>query len=180
GMTPARDAIARLHSYFAAAPTRQGILARRLLGAVAPGDDTLASDLARQLGSEVRADGSVAGAFVPTAWRIIELHDLGGDRAIATRIATWLLARQDVPGRFGEGCTPARHAARACEHSMRGFFAVAAPTERVAPITLPVGKVIRSEGVARFAASCLAARAVVLAGRATQPGVGLHLESLAL
>ena len=176
----ARDAIARLHSYFAAAPTRQGILARRLLGATAPGDDTLASELARQLGAEVRADGSVGGAFVPTAWRIVELHDLGGDRNIENRVATWLLARQDAPGRFGEGCTPARHAARACEHYMRGFFAVAAPVERVAPITLPAGKVIRSEGVARFAASCLAARAVVLAGQGAQPGIGLHFESLAV
>ncbi|HEU5154658.1 MAG TPA: hypothetical protein VFU03_08010 [Gemmatimonadales bacterium] len=173
------EGIARLQAYFASAPTRQGILARRVLGNTSADDSQLAKDLVRRLTAEIRADGSVGGAFVSTAWAIVELHDLGGDPAAATRPSEWLLARQDAPGRFGEGCTPPRHAGRTCEHFMRGFFAVATPTERVATITLPTGKVIRSEGTARFAASCLALRAVILAGQESQSGVRKHVESLA-
>jgi len=63
---------------------------------------------------------------------------------------------------------------------MKGFFAVAPPAERVSPLTLPMGKVIRSEGGARFAASCLALRAVILAGQGSQAGVRRHIESLAV
>jgi len=173
------EGLARLQAYFASAPTRQGILARRLLGKPAADDPQLAKDLARRLITEIRADGSVGGAFVSTAWAIVELNDLGGDPAAAKRLSEWLLARQDAPGRFGEGCTPPRHAGRTCEHFMKGFFAVAPANERVAPLTLPTGKVIRSEGTARFAASCLALRAVVLAGLESHSGVRQHIESLA-
>src|SRR4029453_13069007 len=69
---------------------------------------------------------------------------------------------------------------RNCEHFMKGFFAVAPATERVSPLTLPTGKVIRSEGTARFAASCLALRAVMLAGQESHAGVRKHIESLAV
>jgi hypothetical protein len=176
----AQEGIARLQAYFGAASTRQGILARRLLGTPSEGDEQLARDLAHRLAGEIRPDGSLGGAFVSTAWAIVELHDLGGDQAATAKLAAWLLARQDAPGSFGEGCTPPRHSARICEHFMKGFFAVAAPTERVAPLTLPTGKVIRSEGTARFAASCLALRAVILAGHRSHPGVENHLQSLAV
>jgi hypothetical protein len=172
------EGTARLQAYFASAPTRQGILARRLLGQPSPDDPQLAKDLAARLIAEIRADGSVGGAFVSTAWAIIELNDLGGDSVAAKRISQWLLARQDAPGRFGEGCTPPRHTGRTCEHFMQGFFAVAPATERVAPLTLPTGKVIRSEGTARFAASCLALRAVILAGKGSDSGVRQHIDSL--
>jgi hypothetical protein len=176
----AQEGIARLQAYFTPAATRQGILARRLLGAPSDGDEQLARDLARRLAGEIRADGSFGGAFVSTAWAIVELHDLGDDSSAAGKLSGWLLARQEASGRFGEGCTPPRHSAKACEHFMKGFFAVAPPTERVAPLTLPTGKVIRSEGTARFAASCLALRALILAGQRSQPGVRKHLDSLAV
>jgi len=176
----ALEGIARLQAYFASAPTRQGILARRLLGQPSADDSRLAKELARRLAGEIRADGSVGGAFVSTAWAIVELHDLGGDPAAATRLSDWLLARQEAPGRFGEGCTPPRHAGRTCEHFMKGFFAVAPATERVSPLTVPTGKVIRSEGTARFAASCLALRAVILAGQVSHGGVREHIQSLAV
>jgi hypothetical protein len=174
------EGIARLQAYFASAPTRQGILARRLLGQPSADDSQLAKELARRLAGEIRADGSMGGAFVSTAWAIVELHDLGGDPAAATRLSDWLLARQEAPGRFGEGCTPPRHAGRTCEHFMKGFFAVAPATERVSPLTVPTGKVIRSEGTARFAASCLALRAVILAGQVSHGGVREHIQSLAV
>ncbi|HSE43858.1 MAG TPA: hypothetical protein VLA89_00865, partial [Gemmatimonadales bacterium] len=174
------EGITRLQAYFASASTRQGILARRLLGKPSADDSQLAKELTRRLTGEIRADGSVGGAFVSTAWAIVELNDLGGDPAAATRLSDWLFARQDAPGRFGEGCTPSRHAGRACEHFMKGFFAVAPATERVSPLTLPMGKVIRSEGTARFAGSCLALRAVILAGQGSQVGVRRHIESLAV
>jgi hypothetical protein len=174
------EGITRLQDYFASASTRQGILARRLLGKPSADDSQLAKELTRRLTGEIRADGSVGGAFVSTAWAIVELNDLGGDPAAATRLSDWLLARQDAPGRFGEGCTPPRHAGRTCEHFMKGFFAVAPATERVSPLTLPIGKVIRSEGTARFAGSCLALRAAILAGQGSQDGVRRHIESLAV
>jgi len=174
------EGIARLQAYFASASTRQGILARHLLGNPSTDDSQLAQELARRLTREIRADGSVGGAFISTAWAIVELHDLGGDPPAATRLSEWLLARQEAPGRFGEGCTPPRHGGRTCEHFMKGFFAVAPATERVSPLTLPTGKVIRSEGTARFAGSCLALRAVILAGQGSQAGIRRHIESLAV
>ena len=117
------------------------------------------------------------GSLVATAWRIVEITDLGGRPPPG--LAAWLLEQQDKPGRFGEGCSRPRHAARMCEHYIGGFFAVAAPSERVAPLTLPVGRVIRSESAARFAGSCLTLRAVTLAGHGERPSVAKHLDSVA-
>lgn len=171
------EGIARLASFFSREPTRTGLLARRLLATTLETDAGLAETLTRQLSSDLRSDGSVSGAFVATAWRVIELVELGGSNA-AARSAAWLLERQGAPGNFGEGCTPPRHAAQACEHYIGGFFSVADWTVRVAPLTMPTGKVLRSERAARFAASCLALRAVTVAGHGANPAVRRHVESL--
>ena len=170
----------RLALFFGALPTRQGILARRLLGAEAPDDAALAPALAARLAEELRPDGSVGGAFVPTVWRAHELMDLGESPAApaVSRAIGWILAQQDAPGTYGEGCDKTRHAHRTCAHWMTGFFSSGPPAERVAPVTLPNGKAFRAEPAARFVVSCLGLRAVLRAGLAGRRAVGRHLESL--
>jgi hypothetical protein len=172
-----QEGVELLGTFFREQPTRQGLLARRLLGHSTADDELLASRLQEAWVTELRRDGSALGSLVATAWRIVEITDLGGRPPPG--LAAWLLEQQDKPGRFGEGCSRPRHAARMCEHYIGGFFAVAAPSERVAPLTLPVGRVIRSESAARFAGSCLTLRAVTLAGHGERPSVAKHLDSVA-
>jgi hypothetical protein len=171
------EGVELLGTYFREQPTRQGLLARRLLGRSTADDEGLASRLQDGWAAELRKDGSASGSVIATAWRIVEITDLGGTPPPG--LAAWLLEQQDQPGRFGEGCSRPRHAARMCEHYIEGFFAVAGPSERVAPLTLPVGRVIRSESAARFAGSCLALRGVMLAGHGARPGVTKHLDFVA-
>lgn len=172
--------VERLARYFRPLRTRQGVLARAALGTPDADDGALASRLADGLAAELRPDGSVGGAVVPTIWRGQELLDLGrgqDDPAVA-RILAWLLERQGKPGAYGAGCDKERHAQRVCEHWMGGFFATASATERLAPITVPNGKVFRAEPAARFAVSCLALGVALRAGLLQRPAIRQHLESL--
>lgn len=166
--------------FFASAPTRQGILARRTLGQPASDDETLIQRLVGQMRSEARADGSVTGAVVPTIWRAHELMDLGcgeedGDRQ---SVMEWVLSLQGRPGAFSQGCSRIRHAHRVCEHFISGFFSPAPPEQRLAPVMLPNGKVFRAEPAARFAISCLALRAALRGRLESRPSIDRHLASL--
>jgi len=174
------EPVERLAGYFADRPTRAGLLARAALGRLAPGDDALREQLIARLRADTRPDGSVGGAVLPTAWRALELMDLGhaGDEPGTVRAVNWLLTVQGKPGAFGEGCTPDRHRHKVCEHYMSGFFAPAPASHRVAPITFPTGKVFRVEGPARFAVSALVLRAVLRAGHAKRPLVAQHVVSV--
>jgi hypothetical protein len=175
-------ALERLALYFGSLRTRQALLARAAIGTPDPADPALSAQLAQELAAEVRPDGSVRGAAVPTIWRAHELLDLGriaGDPALARTLA-WILDRQGRPGAYGEGCDKTRHAQRVCEHYIGGFFSAAPASERLAPITLPNGKAFRAEPAARFAISCLALRAVLRAGLGDRPAVRRHLDSLRL
>jgi len=158
-------ALERLAAFFAGEQTRQGILARQLLGQSLADDAALADRIVREMRAETRIDGSLGGAFLPTVWRANELMDLGhlGDQMGTLRVVGWILAQQEKPGAYGEGCSEDRHPHRVCSHYIGGFFSPAPVTERVAPITLPNGKVFRAEGAARFALSCLALRTVLRA-----------------
>jgi hypothetical protein len=174
-------AIDRLALYFGPERTRQGYLAREALGRPDAADAALAERLRGELAAGVREDGTVGGATVPTIWRVHELLDLGG-RSEAPAIARslgWLMAQQDRPGAFHDGCDRVRHARHLCQHFLAGFFSPAPPAQRLAPVTLPTGKVFRVESAARFAISCLALRAVLRAGQGGQPAVQRHLQSLA-
>lgn len=136
--------------------------------------------LIRHLAGEVRRDGTMRGGLLPTAFHLIELLELGADEETAAipRITHWLLAQQELPGAYSDGCSKPRHAAGACEHFLQGFFSPAPPAQRVAPVTLPNGKAFRAEPAARFALSCLALRAVLGTGARTRTGPGKHLASL--
>jgi hypothetical protein len=170
----------RLALYFAALPTRQGILARAALETPGASDRELAGELAGAMAAELRPDGSVGGAAVPTIWRAHELLDLGRtpDDPAVQRVLAWLVERQGGPGAYGYGCDRVRHVQRVCEHRVRGFFAVAPPGERLTPITLPNGKVFRAEPAARFGISCLGLRAALRGGSSARPGIVQHLDSL--
>lgn len=174
-----REGIDRLALFFASAPTRQGVLSRRALGQPAPDDARLIQRLIDHMCSEIRSDGSVAGAVVATVWRVHELLDLGCrpddgcERAMA-----WVLTLRGRPGAFSQGCSRIRHAHRVCEHFISGFFAPAPPEQRLAPVMLPNGKVFRAEPAARFAISCLALRAALRGRWAARGSVEQHLNSL--
>lgn len=174
------EAIERLGLYFAGVSTRQGVLARQALGQAAPGDEVLARRLVDDMRAETGMDGSIAGSVVATIWRAHELLDLGcdGDQAGTVRVMGWVLGLQSKAGAFSEGCSPPRHAHRACEHFISGFFSPAPPVQRFAPVMFPNGKVFRAEPAARFAVSCLALRAALRGRMEQRPGVEQHLASL--
>jgi hypothetical protein len=175
-----QEGIERLRLFFAEVSSRQGILARQALGDAAPGDEVLGRRLLADMRAETGMDGHIAGAVVPTIWRAHELLDLGcqGDHAGTVRVMDWVLTLQSKPGAFSEGCSPPRHAHRACEHFISGFFSPAPPVQRFAPVMFPNGKVFRAEPAARFAISCLALRAALRGRLEEQPGVEQHLTSL--
>jgi hypothetical protein len=166
--------------FFASAPTRQGVLARRIMGQPSPGDDALACRIISDMQGEARSDGSIRGAVVPTIWRAHELMDLGcrGDVAGLDGLMEWILGLQGRSGAFSQGCSRTRHAHRVCEHFISGFFSPAPPEQRLAPVMLPNGKVFRAEPAARFAVSCFALRAALRARRETHPSIQRHLASL--
>jgi hypothetical protein len=174
-------AIERLALFFGTERTRQGLLAREALGRPDAADAALAERLRDELAGGLRPDGTVGGGAVATIWRVHELLDLGeskGSPAI-TRPLAWLLDLQDRPGSFHDGCDRERHARQLCQHFLAGFFAPASPAQRLAPVTLPTGKVFRVEPAARLAISCLALRAALRAGYGARPSVKRHVQSLA-
>jgi hypothetical protein len=175
------EALERLARFIRTLPTRPGILGRAALGTAAPGDAALKAHLSEALAAEVRADGSVGNAALATIWRLHELLDLdrGPSDPAVGRLLAWLLARHGRPGAFGKGCDRSRHTQGLCEHYVHGFFSIAPPEERLAPITLPSGKVFRAEPAARFALSCLGLRGALRAGLGGRAEIGEHLDSLA-
>ncbi len=179
-MAVTSPALDRLALYFSAERTRPGLLARAALGTGSPRDPEIARTLLAGLEAEIRPDGSIGGAALPTIWRIHELSDLGrsGDDPSIKALMRWLLALQGKPGAFGEGCDKERHAKRACEHYVQGFFAPGPPGVRLAPVTFPNGKVFRAEPAARFALSCMALRAALRTGMGDQSSLDQHLRGL--
>jgi hypothetical protein len=179
-MNPVHLAIERAGAYFAGRDTRQGFVARRLVGQPRPDDDRLAETLMRERRARLRGDGSAGGDLVATAWAAWELMDLGAvpsTRAVQRAVA-WILGRQEKDGAFALGCTPRRHELRLCEHAIGGFFAYRSPGRTVRRLVLPSGATVTSDQGARFLASCFALRTVLRAGQEEQTLVRRHIGSL--
>jgi hypothetical protein len=179
-MNPVHLAIERAAAYFAARETRQGCVARRLLGTARPEDDRLAEALMKDRRARVRSDGSVGGDLVATAWLAWELLDLGatGTAHSVRRPVTWILDRQEKNGAFAEGCTPRRHELKLCEHAIGGFFSYRSSGRTIRRLTLPTGAAVTSDQGARFLASCFALRTVLRAGQEERTLVRRHVGSL--
>jgi hypothetical protein len=179
-MNPVHRAIERAAAYFAARETRQGVVARRLLQIPRPEDERLVQMLARERRARVRADGSLAGDLIATAWLVWELMDLGlpHDAAAVGKAVGWIIGRQDKDGAFGLGCTPRRHELKTCEHAIGGFFTYRSASRTVRRATLPTGAGVTSDMGARFLASCFALRSVLRAGQEERTLVRRHLGSL--
>ncbi len=179
-MNPVHLAIERAAAYFAERDNRQGVVARRLLGASREGDERLTEALLRERRARLRADGSVAGDLVATAVLGWELMDLGAPRdapAVKKSVA-WILGRQEKDGAFGRGCTPRRHELKLCEHAIGGFFAFRSAGRTIRRVTLPTGASVTSDQGARFLASCFALRTVLRAGEEHRTLVRRHVGSL--
>ena len=175
-----QEGLERLSLFFSSTGTRQGILARRALGAPARDDDVLTRSLVEQMGQEALGENHAPGAAVPIIWRAHELLDLGcgTDHPTGSRVLAEVLALQGKPGAFSHGCSRTRHAHRVCEHFISGFFSPAPPEQRLAPVMLPNGKVFRAEPAARFAVSCLALRAALRGRFANRAAIERHFVSL--
>lgn len=171
-----------LADFFDSKQTRAAVVARRLLGTSHSGDASLTDQLIRERRRKTRLDGSINGSLAETAWGLRELLQLGcgRDHAGLHRMLGFVLSRQDKPGRFGEGCSDRRHEIAHCNHYLSGFFSPGGADEPQAPLALPTGAVITTEFGARFAASCVALRAVLGTGEEKREAIKKHVESLLL
>jgi len=173
-------ALVGIAEFFGQRQTRAGVVARRLLGIPRPEDESLTNQLIAERRRRTRMDGSVPGWVVATTWSAWELLQLGcpPDHLGVSRMVGYVLARQDQPGRFGEGCSERRHGMGFCQHHLSGFFSPGSRDELLAPLTFPSGTVFVEEWDARFAASCFALRTVLQAREERRPAVIRHLDSL--
>lgn len=171
------EALERLTHYFAPQLTRQGWLARGLLGMRNTHDQELRDVLVQTWSRE----GTLRGGLLAVSWRVHEFLDLEepSDSPVPGGLLVWILAQQDKPGAFGEELA-GDALARRFPGRLGGFFSPGPPPpkSRVTPLTLPSGKVFRAEAAARFAVSCVALRAVLRAGLGARADIRAHLQSL--
>jgi len=173
-------ALERACAFFADRSTRPAVLARRMLAKPLSGDVVLCEHLIRERRRRTRMDGSIHGSLVETTRTLAELLDLGcpHDHAAVVRTSGYVLARQNAPGHFGEGCEPDRHEVGECRHALRGFFSPATRDEEFTPNRFPTGIVVEHEDDSRFAASCYALRVVLRVREDRRAAVREHIESL--
>ncbi len=173
-------ALERAHAFFADRSTRPALLARGMLGKPLSGDVVLCEHLIRERRRKTRMDGSIHGSLIETTRTLAELLDLGcpDDHAAVVRTSGYVLARQNAPGHFGEGCEPDRHEVGECRHALRGFFSPATRDDEFKPSRFPTGVVVEREDDARFAASCYALRVVLRMREDRRAAVREHIESL--
>lgn len=191
-MNPVHRALERVSVYFAERPTRQGLVARRLLGISRDDDLKLAHHLARERRAKQRADGSVGGDLVNTAWALWELLDTSDyalvpfgaaalqDTPAIQKALKWMIARQDQDGAYGVVPASKRRRKKVGEGEsiIGGFFAFRGSGRTVRKLTLPTGASVASDQGARFLASCFALRSVLRAGREAETLVRRHVGSL--
>jgi hypothetical protein len=175
-------AIARIEATLFSWPVLEAIIARREAGVPQPADAANAAVLARELTRFAGPDGSWGSDMLWTAESLLLMRELvpepaGEERRVVDAGCAWLLARQDQPGRFGEGCDPIMHEAALCEHFVTGFFSASPPGATLAGVTLASGGRFPNDGAARFGISCLALQALLVWG-VRDPAVDRHLTPL--
>ncbi|MEE8135380.1 MAG: hypothetical protein V3T56_09995 [Gemmatimonadales bacterium] len=173
-------ALERARAFFADRSTRPAVLARGMMAKPLSGDVVLCEHLIRERRRKTRMDGSIHGSLIETTRTLAELLDLGcpHDHAAVVRTSGYVLARQNAPGHFGEGCEPNRHKVGECRHALRGFFSPAPRDDEFEPSRFPTGVVVEHEDDARFAASCYALRVVLRMREDRRAAVREHIESL--
>lgn len=152
-MTAVRKAFGKTVAFFADRHSRQGILARQLAGREAPDDDKLAQILSNERRAATRADGSIGGSLVATAWAAIEMMDLGSDwlQGSLDRLLGWVV------------------------NHIEGNLPADPP-----PLVLPNGARFTDAEHASVAARCVGLRALVRARRDDRPGIARVMDDLAV
>lgn len=192
-MNPVHRAIERVGEYFAERQTRQGLVARRLLGISRPDDLKLSHHLLRERRAGQLADGGVGGDLVNTAWclwEILEISEFGlapagaGLAVSASAIqkkVKWLLGGQDKDGAYGvvpPSKRKKRSKAAGTDQIIGGFFAYRGSGRTIRKLTLPTAVTVLSDQGCRFLASCFALRSALRAGRENETLVRRHIGSL--
>ncbi len=178
-MNPVHRSLERVAAYYADRSTRPAIVARRLLETPRADDERLAHQLVRERRARQRADGSVAGDLVATAWLVWELLDLElpADNPAIARATRWLMARQDKPGAYAPH-VPRRGEPDPRWEAMGGFFAYRTTGRKIRRLALPSGAAVSGDAASRLLASCFALRSVLRAGHTEDTLVRRHVGSL--
>lgn len=179
-MNPVHRAIERVSAYFEPRDTRPAYVARKLLGTRRADDDKIVQALVRERRARQRADGSIGGDLVATAWFVWELLDLDQrpDSQPVQRAAKWMLARQDKDGAYAPHQPGKKNPVDPRYAAMGGFFSYRTAGRKIARLTLPNGITVTSDAGSRFMASCFALRSVLRAGHDSDTLVRRHIGSL--
>lgn len=179
-MNPVHRAIERVSAYFAERDTRPAYVARGLLGTRRSEDERMMHALVRDRRTKQRADGSVGGDLVATAWFVWELLDLDQkqDFAPIQRAVKWMVARQDKDGAYMPHQPGKKNPVDPRYAAMGGFFAYRTAGRRIARLALPNGASVTSDAGSRFLASCFALRSVLRAGHDSETLIRRHVGSL--
>ncbi len=158
--TEIRDAVHRARAWLGKRRDYYGYLTRR--DSTPRGAPELAAHLRGDLLARQVAKGSWGDDLVVSSEALWQLFDLGlrEDSSAVVRGVDWLYGRRNVAGAYGEGCTPARHEQRACEHYLSGFFSPG-PADEPQELTLPNGQSVTSDSGARLVASERALRTIL-------------------
>jgi hypothetical protein len=179
-MNPVHRAIERVAAFFAERPDRPSYVARKLLHQPRPDDEKLAHALVKERRARQRADGSVGGDLVATAWYVWELLDLDepATSPAVQRAVKWMVARQDKAGAYSPPGAVKRGVADPRYAAMGGFFAYRTAGRTIRKLVFPNGASVTSDSGARLFASCFALRSVLRAGRDGETLVRRHVGSL--
>jgi hypothetical protein len=152
-MKSIKKAIAKLDEFFQDRPTRQGVLARQIVGKERAGDAKLAQVLCNESGARTRMDGSIGDSLIDTAWAAWQLMDLGIDALNGglSRLVAWVLTK----------------------------FEGGQPLSVPVPLALPSGVVFETAEHATLAARCFGVRVLVRAHQGERPLVAREIEAIA-
>jgi hypothetical protein len=158
-------ALERVDAYLLAAHVLEALIARRDAGRPHAADAAYAEALVAELGRHQADDGSWGHSLLRTAEALLLIRDLmpepsGPGRVMAAAGLEWIRGRQNLPGVFGEGCSPGRHTLGLCHHFLSGFYSPAPRTTNLAGTTLANRAKFPSDNVARLGISCVALQAV--------------------